>query len=432
MDDQKISQLENEVQRLKSAVEELTVLNDLAIAAGTSLEVDRILDIIVEKATRAVKAEQGSILLVTEEKDAPLKTLIRQQVDQRSRILTYKVGSHITGWVLTYQQPLMIENLATDPRFHATEQERKEIRSVLCVPIRYKAKLIGILMVTNKKTFEPFTSDDLRLLSIIAAQSGQLIQNSKLQEEALEKRRMKQELAVAREIQMSLVPKRLPETKALDISSYFNPAEEIGGDYFDYFDLGEDRIGVLVADVSGHGVSAALVMAVVKGVLHSITQRFESTDKVLLEMNSILNRIVPREMFVTLMFLVFDLKNKTLRYSSAGHNPLLFYDSVSRSCGMTDLRGPALGISNLSVYKEKEIPLDCGDVFFVYTDGVTEAVNERLEMFEGNRLIQAVEEVTSKRAWEIIDHVKGKLREFTGKAPQNDDVAMIAVKVVGE
>ena len=431
MEDQKITQLESEVQRLKSAVEELTVLNDLAIAAGTSMEVDQMLDIIVEKATRAVKAEQGSILLVTEEKDAPLKTLIRQQVDQRSRMMPYKVGSHITGWVLTYQQPLMIENLATDTRFHTTEQERKEIRSVLCVPIRYKAKLIGILMVTNKRTLEPFSPDDLRLLSIIAAQSGQLIQNSKLQEEALEKRRMKQELAVAREIQMSLVPKRLPETKALDISSYFNPAEEVGGDYFDYFVLGEDRIGVLVADVSGHGVSAALVMAMVKGVLHSITQKFESTDQVLREMNSILNRIVPREMFVTLMFLVFDLKNKALRYSSAGHNPLLFYDSESRSCQMVELRGPALGISNLSTYTEKDIPLDCGDVFFVYTDGVTEAVNERLEMFEGNRLIQAVEEVTSKRASEIIEHVKSKLREFTGKAPQNDDVAMIAIKVVG-
>jgi GAF domain-containing protein len=134
--------------------------------------------------------------LVTEEKESSLKTLIRQ-ADQRSRMMTYRVGSHITGWVLTYQQPLLIEDLATDQRFKATEQEKKEIRSVLCVPIRFQGRLIGILMVTNKKTLEPFTSDDMRLLSIIAAQSGQFIRNSQLQQENLEKKRMEQSRAVA-------------------------------------------------------------------------------------------------------------------------------------------------------------------------------------------------------------------------------------------
>ncbi len=317
-EDQKIIQLETEIRRLKSAVEELIVLNELAVATGTTLEVEKMLDIIVEKSIKAVKAEQGSILLVPEEKDAPLKTLIRQQ-DQRSRLMTYKVGSHITGWVLKCKQPLMIENLSTDLRFNATEQERKEIKSVLCVPIQLQAKLIGILMVTNKKTHEPFNTDDLRLLSIIAAQSGQFIRNSQLQEEALQKKRMEQQLAVAREIQMSLLPKKVPETKSLGISSYFNPADEVGGDYYDYFLLGE-QIGIVVADVSGHGPSAALVMTMVKGILHSISQKFESTDRILSEVNSILSRIAPTEMFVTMMFLVFDLKKNLLRYSSAGHS----------------------------------------------------------------------------------------------------------------
>ncbi|MEK6571705.1 MAG: GAF domain-containing protein, partial [Bacteroidota bacterium] len=222
MDDQRVAQLESEVRRLKSAVEELIVLNDLAVAAGKTLEVSDMLDLIVEKSIKAVKAEQGSILLVTEEKDAPLKTLIRQ-ADQRSRMMTYRVGSHITGWVLTYQQPLLIEDLATDQRFKTSDQERKDIRSVLCVPIRFQAKLIGILMVTNKKTLEPFSSDDLRLLSIIAAQSGQFIRNSQLQEETLQKKRMEQALAMAREMQISLLPKKVPETKSLEIHSYFNP-----------------------------------------------------------------------------------------------------------------------------------------------------------------------------------------------------------------
>ncbi|MFQ5866249.1 MAG: PP2C family protein-serine/threonine phosphatase [bacterium] len=427
-EDPKITQLEREVQRLKSAVEELTVLNDLAIAASLSLEVDQMLDIIVEKSIKAVKAEQGSILLVTEQEDAPLKTLIRQ-ADHRSRLLTYKVGTHITGWVLKHQQPLRIEDLASDSRFQPTEQERKEIRSVLCVPIRLKAKIIGILMVTNKKTFEPFNDGDLRLLSIIAAQSGQLIRNSQLQQEALEKKRMEQELAMARKIQLSLLPKKTPEIKNLDISSYCNPADEVGGDYYDYFALGQEQIGIVLADVSGHGASAALVMTMVKGILHSITHIFESTDKILSEMNSIMSPIIPRDMFVTMMFLVFDLKKRTLRYSNAGHNPLLFYASGAKACQLVELRGPALGLTKLSVYKEKQIPLNPGDVFVIYTDGVTEAFSTNGEMFEETRLVQAVEEVASQDSGKVIEHVKNKLQEFTNKAPQSDDVAMIAVKV---
>ncbi|MFQ6112780.1 MAG: PP2C family protein-serine/threonine phosphatase [bacterium] len=425
----KIVELEKEVQRLKSAVEELTVLNDLAIAASLSLEVDQTLDIIVEKSIKAVKAEQGSILLVTEQEDAPLKTLIRQ-ADQRSRLLTYKVGTHITGWVLKHQQPLIIEDLASDSRFQPTEQERKDIRSVLCVPIRFKAKIIGILMVTNKKTFESFNDSDLRLLSIIAAQSGQLIRNSQLQQEALEKKRMEQELAMARKIQLSLLPKDTPQVKTIEVSSYCNPADEVGGDYFDYFPLDEDQIGIVLADVSGHGASAALVMTMVKGILHSITHIFESTDKILSEINSIMSPIIPQEMFVTMIFLVFDLKKRTLRYSNAGHNPLVFYESGAEGCQMLELRGPALGLTKLSVYKEKELKLHSGDLFLIYTDGVTEAFNNNGEMFEETRLVKAVKEVATKNPGNVIEHVKNKLQEFTKDAPQSDDVAMIAVKVI--
>jgi sigma-B regulation protein RsbU (phosphoserine phosphatase) len=429
MENAKITQLENEIRRLKSAVEELTVLNDLAISASTSLETDSMLDIIVEKSVKAVKAEQGSILLVTEQEGAPLKTLVRQ-ADQRSRLLTYKVGFNITGWVLKNQQPLMIENLAIDARFQTTEQERKEIKSVLCVPIRFKAQLLGLLMVTNKKTFEPFNADDLRLLTIIAAQSGQLIRNSQLQAVALEQKRMEQELLVARKIQIGLLPKKPPANPSLEIVAYFNPMDEVGGDYYDYFDLGNEQIGVVMADVSGHGTSSALVMTMVKGVLQSIAPRFESPARLLAEMNVIFNRIAPKEMFVTMIFLVFDLKNRCLRYSNAGHNPLLFYDGRSQACEMMELRGPALGLSNLSTFQEKEKALRAGDVLLVYTDGVTEAFNGKGEMFEEARLVEAVAATASEPAGKIIERIKSKLLEFRGQSAQGDDVAMIAVKIL--
>jgi len=374
--------LDKEVQKLRTAVEELTVLNDLAIAASSSLEVDKMLNIIVQKSIKAVKAEQGSISLVTEEKEKPLRTLLRH-VDRTNQVPKYRVGVHISGWVLKNQKPLIVEEL----------------------------------------------SNDLRLLSIIAAQSGQFIRNSQLQEEALEKKRMEQELVLARRIQLSLLPEKEPVGFGLDVATYFSPAEEVGGDYYDYFPLRDQEIGIVIADVSGHGSPAAMMMTMVKGVLHSIINTFTSADRALHEINSILTRILPKDIFITMLFLVFDIKKKILHFSNAGHNPLFFYTHKTRSSEMVQLPGCALNIVPMSTFKEKKISLNTGDLIFIYTDGVTEAVDEKMEMFEENRLVEVVEKNVSQSSNTIIEHVKKELVTFTGKKPQADDILMIAIKV---
>jgi sigma-B regulation protein RsbU (phosphoserine phosphatase) len=170
-------------------------------------------------------------------------------------------------------------------------------------------------------------------------------------------------------------------------------------------------------------------MTMVKGVLQAIKQNFISSDRTLHEMNVILGETIPKDMFVTMMFLVFDFDNMVLKYSNAGHNPLMSYNQQSKCCEFLELRAPALSISNLAVYKEKEIPLNEGDLFVIYTDGVTEAFNEKKEMFEETRFLQAVREVASEQAGTTIEHVKKKLYDFMGDASQSDDVAMIAVKI---
>ncbi len=424
---EEVRQLQDEVRRLKTAVDELTVLNDLAVAASSSLETEQMLDTIVRKSIKAVKAEQGSISLVTAKNDQPLKTLIRH-MDQSDQQLAYKVGIHITGWVLKNKKPLIIENLATDDRFKTSDEEKKTIRSALCVPIFCRAELLGILMMLNKKTGGPFEQDDLRLLSIIAAQSGQLIRNSQLQQETIEKKRMEQELAVARRIQMSLLPSQQPTDLAVDMATYFNPAKEVGGDYFDIFRLGDDRIGIVIADVSGHGSPAAMMMTMVKGILHSITYSFDSADKTLTELNSILTRISPKDIFITMIFLELDLRKKILRFSNAGHNPMLYYDHARSSYEMLKLPGMALNLSRNSEFLMKEMPMKHNDFLLIYTDGVTEAVNTKMEMFEDKRLLEAVKDVTDQPVHSIITHIKSCLDGFTGEMVQADDILMFGIK----
>lgn len=426
--DNRVARLELEISKLKSAVKELTVLNDLAIAASSSLEVDKVLDIIVQKSIKAVMAEQGTIMLVTRQVDTPLKTLIRQG-DKSAGELHYRVGNHITGWVLKHQQPLMIEDLASDQRFQASDQEKNEIRSVLCVPIWCKGQIIGILMMTNKRGGETFNSNDLRLISIIAAQSGQLIRNSQLQTEAIEKKQMEQEMDLARKIQMSLLPSEEPRDALLDIASYFNPTKAVGGDYYDYFHLNNNRLGVVISDVVGHGPSAAMMMTMVKGILHTINQNFTSPDVSLQELNTILSQILPREIFITMQFLVFDPQRRILVFSNAGHNPMLYYNHEKKTCQLIKLSGCALNLTAQSTFTITDFPLNEGDLFFIYTDGVTEAMNEKLELFEDDRLIRVIGDSATQTASGIIQQVRFHLNEFTRSRPQDDDIAMIAIKI---
>ncbi len=423
-----MARLEAEIERLKRAVNELSVLNDLAIATTSALEVDKVLDIIVEKSIKAVKAEQGSILLLTEEMNSPFKTLVRQ-ADRSSRAMTYKVGMNVTGWVLKHQQALFVEDLATDPRFPMKAPGEEAIRSLICVPIKFKGGLVGVLNLSNKKDGGSFTQEDLRLLSIIAAQSGQLIENSRLQQETIEKKRMEQELRTAREIQIGLLPKESLRLKELEIAGLCLPAEEVGGDYYDFFPINDHCAAIAMADVSGHGASAALVMTMVKGILHSLALDLGSASGILTRMNEILLRLAPRGMFATMTYLVVDAEKRTLRFSNAGHNPLLLYDPSSGGCRQLELLCPALAISDKSSYREVEHALPPGSSLLIYTDGVTEAMNELGEMFEEKRLLEAFSECGNQSNSEILSCLQERLKRFGGSSKQRDDVAMVVAKI---
>jgi len=422
------NRLEKELEKLRSAINELTLLNEIAVAAGSALEVDEVLNNIVQKSIKALKAEQGSIMLVSQQLEKPFESFIRQN-DFSQSMKSYKVGSHITGWVLKHQKPLIIADLENDDRFKVTEQEFRDIQTVLCVPIWYKAKIIGVLTVTNKKTGEPFGENDLRLLSIISTQAGQLIRNSQLQEEAHEKKRLQHEMQLAGKIQRDLVSAKPPATEMLDISSYFNPADNIGGDYFDYFDLGNNKAGIVIADVSGHGPSSALVMTMLKGILHSTNYDFISPEETLKRINIIMNNIMPVGMFVTMMFLVFDLESKKIFFSNAGHPPLIYFDACNNTCESIDFHENALNLSASSVYSDKEISFNKNDIFILYTDGVIEAENKNNEMLKISGLLEKVKNVATKSSNEIVSYIKNQVELFTEFSPQSDDIVIITIKI---
>jgi sigma-B regulation protein RsbU (phosphoserine phosphatase) len=365
--------------------------------------------------------------MVTVRSDYPLQTLIR--LDDHSCLpSTYKVGIHITGWVLKNRQPLLIEDLASDKRFHTSEQEKKDIRTLLSVPIQFQGQLIGLLTVTNKKDQPSFSQDDLRLLSIIAAQSGQIIRNSQLQQDALEKERLAMELATARQIQQALLPAAIPHLPDLEIACYFNPAEEVGGDYFDFFPLKENQLGIVQADVSGHGASAAMIMTMLKGILHSVTKNFLDLPTAMSQINQVVHHTAPPETFITMIMLVYDRNDYSLYFSNAGHNPPLLYQKKTNSLHFLELRGCALNCLFDATYTVSKISLQPEDFMLIYTDGLTEAVNQNLEMFGSDRLKNIINDSRNHSAQDIIDQIRKALTDFCGQTRQADDIALMVLK----
>ncbi len=191
--EQKIKELEEQISKLKSSVSELRVLNEIAISSGKATDIDQMLNTIVHKCIKALEAEQGSILLVTKDIDKPFKTFVRQE-DSSGLKQAYHIGTNITGWVLKYKKPLIIENLSEDSRFKPSENEKKDIKSVLCVPIWFEGEIIGLMMLINKKNQKHFTQNDLTMFSIISVQAGQLIKNLELQRKSFQERQESEKL----------------------------------------------------------------------------------------------------------------------------------------------------------------------------------------------------------------------------------------------
>jgi serine phosphatase RsbU (regulator of sigma subunit) len=249
---------------------------------------------------------------------------------------------------------------------------------------------------------------------------------AKQQEEAQERQRIEQELRVARLIQQTLLPKSLPEFEEYQIAAYYRPAREVGGDFYDFFMLGDGRLGVVVGDASGKGVPAALVMASTRSVLRTISKRAGvAPGEVLAQANEILYPDIPANMFVTCFYAVLNPENGHLLYANAGHDlPYLCRDG-----GADELRarGMPLGLMPGMSYEEKEIILGPGEAALLYSDGLVEAHDPHGEMFGFPRLRALVADHGEKRS--LGDFLLNELYAFTGEGwEQEDDITLLTLR----
>lgn len=419
---------QEETRRLRRAVEELSVLNDLARAIGASLNLQDIMQTIIHRSLRAIHAEQGVITLVDQDASQSMKTLVRTMVSS-SKHAQFHFNQSLLGWMHLNKKPLLVADPKADDRFRGVQWD-DSIKSLLCVPMMAKSNLIAVLTVYNKRDGGQFTEEDQRLLAIIAAQSAQVMENARLYEEEQALHRMKEEVRLAARIQVDLLPKSAPEIPGYNVAGRSIAAQLVGGDYFDFIPMDSGRYAICLGDVSGKGLPASLLMANLQATLRGQTLLNPPAKVCLERSNRLLYQSTSSEKFVTLFYSILDPSTNALNFSNAGHDaPML----LARGGDIRRLESGGIVLSILEEfpYEEEAISLAPGDVLVIYSDGITEAINANQELFGEERLLATIRSHRDATANELIDHIVAAVKAYSGPTPQADDMTLVVIRRTG-
>jgi len=409
-------------------VEELTILNDLARAIGASHNSQEIMNTIIRRSLRAVNAEQGVITLVDEKASQPMKTLIRTMVSSAEHQPLH-LNQSLLGWMYLNKRPLLINDPAADDRFKGVRWDNT-IGSLLCVPLLIKSELKGVLTVYNKRG-TGFTEEDQRLLAIIAGQSSQIIETARLYEEEQALVHMREELRLALEIQVGLLPKSSPQIPGYDIAGRSIPAEVVGGDYFDFIPKEEGQLAFCLGDISGKGMPAAVLMANLQATIRGQTLLKCNPKECLGRSNTLLYLSTDPQKFATLFYGILDFQNHRLHYCNAGHERPYMLASGGKEAGKLvrlDVGGIILGCVEQFPYEETSVPFNPGDVVVVFSDGVTEAMSETGEEYGEERIARLLAEHPKESALGLIDRLVASVQKHAGSRAQTDDITLVVVR----
>jgi serine phosphatase RsbU (regulator of sigma subunit) len=302
------------------------------------------------------------------------------------------------------------------------------------VPLVSQGELIGLLNLGPRLSQQEYSADDRKLLNDLATQTAPAVQVAQLvrqqQQQAQERERIEQELRVARLIQQTLLPKHVPDLPGYQLAAYYQPAREVGGDFYDFLELDDGHLGLVVGDVTDKGVPAAIVMATTRTMLRASAQRLDSPGEVLKRVNDVIVRDIPPNMFITCLYAILDPETGLLRYANAGHDlPYRRRTSSSSSGGAEELRatGMPLGLLPGMSYEEKEIVLQRGDSVLFYSDGLVEAHDPKREMFGFPRL-QGLVGAHRSDGPAMVNFLLSELARFTGEEwEQEDDITLVTL-----
>jgi sigma-B regulation protein RsbU (phosphoserine phosphatase) len=350
----------------------------------------------------------------------------------------FPVGEGLVGRVAQTGIGELLTDAAADPRIVRHEDPALAVRSVIAVPLTFRDHFFGVLAVTNPVDDRPFSATDFGLIQSLAEQAALALHNADFLNLQLERKQLDLDLSLASGIQQMLLPRAVPDVRGLDLDARYGAAQKVGGDLYDLIPLSDTRLAVVVADVSGKGIPASLLMAICRTNLRQIATRFASPARVLVELNRILAEEIDAGLFVTMLYAVIDTAANTMTFARAGHELPLFArrDQVS-GIYLTEFvgsEGMPLGMVPDELFAatitDRTEAFGRGDVCVLYTDGITEAPNDEDKEFSGSRLADAVRTLHSRPAHEMNDGILETVRRFTGSVAQRDDFTLVTVRRV--
>lgn len=405
---------------------------DFADVIATRLTADDLAEGIAQKTVESVHLKQAGMMVVYNGKTLAYKEWsAADQSDDDTALPTTPIADTeaLLRALPNFQGGVSVEYLP-----QALKEQLRTAGYSHLIPIRSKNALLGVIAIGEKLSEANIEREDLAFLESVARQAAVAIENAFLYDELAQQERLKHELAIARKIQLASLPQSTPDIRGLDIAGMSCPAQEVGGDYFDYLNGSPDSITVIVGDVSGKGTSAALYMSKVQGILRSLHAFNLSPRDLLVRTNHLLHADLEKQSYVTVLSGCFNTATTSLRLARAGHLPLLHFSAQTRTITALSPRGIGLGIVNNTFFStridELNIPYAPGDIFLFITDGITEAMNSLRQEFGDERLHALLLRCIDKDANTIRDTICQAVEQFTGSAALHDDFTVVVVKAV--
>lgn len=443
-------ELENLTEELVERYNEVNLIYDISEALGAVLDPQTACNVIIEKAVDVIGVQKASVMLYDEEADRLYITAFHgfDLPEEELRKITVAPGERVSGIVFSRGEHMLVENTEKTLVPHHLlniEGNSKKKPSVpismgsyrkqsflsvpmICTPKHSERKVMGVINMTDKKGSDMFTSGDLRLLKAIASQAAMSLYNIQLIEEVKDAERVKKEMEIAQQIQMGLLPAHPPVLPGIELAGRCLPATQVGGDYYDFFLSADNKLGLVIADVSGHNIGAALMMAVARSTLRSEVLMQRSPSEILQNTNLVLYEdLTHAELFITMFYAEYEVNTRVLRYSNGGHNhPIVLREG---NCTFLDAEGMLIGMLESVDFEEKTIHLQPNDFVIFYTDGVVEAVNKEGEMFKLDRLCQVVEASWQSSAHNLLNKIYQELELYTGETLRSDDITVVVLKI---
>jgi len=420
---------------LQEQLQTIHLLYEISADLTSRLDLEQLLTATLQRVMQALQAPAASILTV-EGENLVFQVALGEKSDQ-IKPFQIPIDQSIAGWVVQNQEGLIVNDSQNDPRFFQESDDKTGFvtESILAAPLLTKNESIGVIELFNK--VGGFTPRDLELLTSIASSAAVAIENARLYQTAVEKGRMERELQMALSVQTGLLPEKTPRLPGWDFATYWNPARQVSGDFYDFIRLSgashtlfgnQPSWGLLVADVTDKGMPAALFMAFTRSIIRANMHQVASPAEGITQANCLICDESTHGLFVTMFYGQIIPATGDFIYVNAGHNPPLLYRSKSQTLERLMPTGIPVGIVEDFKYKQSRISLDNGDFLVCYTDGITEAVNPAEEEFGMDRLEAVVMNCRNASAEAIAAAVRQAVEDFSQPMTQFDDITILVIK----